>query len=142
MTGVLCGRKILERLKSKIYRAVVRPVAMYGAECWPATKEVETRSTEQSSGLSVMETKMLCWTAGVTRMDSIGNDVIRQTFGVAPRADKMREARLRWYGHVLRGEQDSARKIGLNFEGIRKRPRGRPKQRWADTLHIPPRSSA
>ncbi|VDP09280.1 unnamed protein product [Heligmosomoides polygyrus] len=47
----------------------------------------------------------------------------------------MREARLRWYGHVLRGEEDSVRKIGLNFEVIGKRPRGRPKQRWANTLH-------
>ncbi|VDO86564.1 unnamed protein product [Heligmosomoides polygyrus] len=63
-----------------------------------------------------METKMLRWTAGVTRMDRIRNDAIRQKFGVAPIADKMREARLRWYGHVLRGKEDSVRKIGLNFE--------------------------
>ncbi|VDO80412.1 unnamed protein product [Heligmosomoides polygyrus] len=119
-------KKIPERLKSKIYRAVVRPVAMYGAECWPATKKVETR-------LRVMDTKMLRWTAGVTRMDRIRNDVIRQKFGVAPIADKMREARLRWYGHDLRGNEHS--KIGLNFEVIGKRPGGRPKQRWADTLH-------
>ncbi|VDO19159.1 unnamed protein product [Heligmosomoides polygyrus] len=82
-----------------------------------------------------METKMLRWTAGVTRMDRIRNDAIRQKFGVAPIADKMRKARLRWYGHVLRGKEDSVCKIGLNFEVIGKRPRGRPKQRWADTLH-------
>ncbi|VDO67474.1 unnamed protein product, partial [Heligmosomoides polygyrus] len=92
LTGVLCDRKTPERFKSKIYRAVIRPVAMYGAECWPATKEVEAR-------LSVMETKMLRCTAGVTRMDRIRNDAIRQKFGVAPITDKMREARLRWYGH-------------------------------------------
>ncbi|VDO65843.1 unnamed protein product [Heligmosomoides polygyrus] len=82
----------------ELIETVIRPVAMYGAECWPATKEVETR-------LSVMETKMLCWTAGVTRMDRIRNDVIRQKFGVVPIADKMREARLRWYGHVLSGKE-------------------------------------
>ncbi|VDO65133.1 unnamed protein product [Heligmosomoides polygyrus] len=108
LTGVLCDKKLPERFKSKICRAVVRPV-MYGAECWPATKEVETR-------LSVMETKMLRWTAGVTRMGRIRNDAIRQKFGVAPIADKMREARLRWYGDVLRGKEDSVRNIGLNFE--------------------------
>ncbi|VDO63923.1 unnamed protein product [Heligmosomoides polygyrus] len=82
-----------------------------------------------------METKMLRWTAGVTRMDRIRNDAIRQKFGVAPIADKMREARLRWYGHVLRGKEDSVRKIGLELEVAGKRPRGRPKQRWSDTLH-------
>ncbi|VDP46665.1 unnamed protein product [Heligmosomoides polygyrus] len=40
-------------------------------------------------------------------MDRIRNDAIRQKFGVAPIADKMREARLRWYGHVLRGKEES-----------------------------------
>ncbi|VDP56808.1 unnamed protein product [Heligmosomoides polygyrus] len=89
LTGVLCDKKIPERFNSKIYRAVIRPVAMYGAECWPATKEVETR-------LSVMETKMLRWMAGVTRLDRIRNDAIRVKFGVAPIAERMSEARLRW----------------------------------------------
>ncbi|VDP09024.1 unnamed protein product [Heligmosomoides polygyrus] len=82
---------------------------MYGAECWPATKEVETR-------LSVVETKMLRWTAGFTRLDRIRNDEIRQRFGVAPIADKLREARLRWYGHGLRASGDTVRKIGLNID--------------------------
>ncbi|VDP49873.1 unnamed protein product [Heligmosomoides polygyrus] len=58
---------------------------MYGAECWSATEEVETH-------LSLMETKVLRWTAGVTRMDRIQNDVIRQKFGVAAMADKMCES--------------------------------------------------
>ncbi|VDP11665.1 unnamed protein product [Heligmosomoides polygyrus] len=102
---------------------------MYGAECWPATKEVETR-------LSVMETKMLRWMAAVTRLDRIRNDVIRWKFGVTPIADKMREARLRWYGHVLRGKEDSVRKLGLELEVVGKRPRGRPKQRCSDTLRM------
>ncbi|VDO21265.1 unnamed protein product [Heligmosomoides polygyrus] len=83
-----------------------------------------------------METKMLRWTAGVTRMDRIRNDAIRQKLGVAPIADKMREVRLRWYGHVLRGKEDSVRKIGFKLEVVGKRPRERPKQRWSDTLHM------
>ncbi|PIO64310.1 hypothetical protein TELCIR_14067 [Teladorsagia circumcincta] len=128
MTGVLCDKTIPERLKSKIYRTVIRPVALYGAECWPATKDIEAR-------LGVMETKMLRWTAGVTRLDRIRNDDIRERFGVAPIADKMREARLRWYGHVLRRSDESVRKIGLKIDVPGKRPKGRPKQRWLDTLH-------
>ncbi|VDP49862.1 unnamed protein product [Heligmosomoides polygyrus] len=80
-----------------------------------------------------METKMLRWTAGVTRMDSIRNDAIRQKFGVAPIPDKMREARLRWYGQVLRAKEDNVRKIGLELDVSGKRPRGRTKQRWSDT---------
>ncbi|VDO95843.1 unnamed protein product [Heligmosomoides polygyrus] len=49
---------------------------------------------------------------------------------------KLREARLRWYGHVLRANDDTVCKIGLNLEVPGKRPRGRPKQHWLDTLHM------
>ncbi|VDO87027.1 unnamed protein product [Heligmosomoides polygyrus] len=83
-----------------------------------------------------MGTKMLRWTAGITRLDSVRNDAIRQRFGVAPIAEKLREARLRWYGHVLPANEDTLREIGLNLEDPGKRPRGRPKQRWLDTLHF------
>ncbi|VDP46451.1 unnamed protein product [Heligmosomoides polygyrus] len=47
---------------------------------------------------SVKETKMLRWMAGVTRLDRVRNDSIRQRFGTTPTFEKMREARLRWYG--------------------------------------------
>ena len=128
LTGVLCDKKIPDRLKSKIYRTVIRPVALYGAECWPATKEVERR-------LSAMEMKMLRWMAGVTRLDRICNEDIRNRFGVAAISDKLRETRLRWYGHVLRAEEGTVRKVGFDLEVSGKRPKGRPKQRWLDTLH-------
>ncbi|VDP37855.1 unnamed protein product [Heligmosomoides polygyrus] len=51
-------------------------------------------------------------------------------------ADKLREARLRLYGHVLRADGDTVRKIGLNIDVPGKRPKGRPRQRWLDTLHL------
>ncbi|EYC06535.1 hypothetical protein Y032_0075g946 [Ancylostoma ceylanicum] len=95
MTRVLCDKNIPDRFKSKVHRAVVRSVALYGAERWPSTKEVERR-------LSVMETKMLRWTADVTRADRIRNEKIRERFGVASIVDKLRETRFIWYGHVLR----------------------------------------
>ncbi|VDO27871.1 unnamed protein product [Haemonchus placei] len=82
-----------------------------------------------------METKVLRWTVGVTRLVRISNDAIRERFGVAPIVDKMRDVRIRWYGHVLRADEFSVRKIGFNLDVSGKRPRGRPKQRRLDTLH-------
>ncbi|EYC21189.1 hypothetical protein Y032_0020g45 [Ancylostoma ceylanicum] len=128
VTGVVCDKNIPERFKSKVYRTVVRAVALYGAECWAVTEEVERR-------LSGMEMKMLRCMAGITRLDRICNQDIRQRFGVAPITDKLREARLRWYDHVLRAESGSVWKIGFNLDVTGKRPRGRLKQRWMDTLH-------
>jgi hypothetical protein len=52
VTGVLCDKKIPLRLKSKIYRTVVRPVALFGTECWPTTKKHE-------QALHAMEMRML-----------------------------------------------------------------------------------
>ncbi|VDO23576.1 unnamed protein product [Heligmosomoides polygyrus] len=70
-----------------------------------------------------MEKKILRWTGGVARLDRVRNDTIRQRFGVVPIAEKLREARFRWYGHVLRANDDTVRKIGLNVEVSGKRPR-------------------
>ncbi|XP_063615873.1 uncharacterized protein LOC134789075 [Penaeus indicus] len=39
VTGVICDKKILRKLKCKIYKAAIRPVLIYGAECWTVTKK-------------------------------------------------------------------------------------------------------
>ncbi|EYB85329.1 hypothetical protein Y032_0300g1803 [Ancylostoma ceylanicum] len=126
-TGILCDKKMPIRLKSKGYRTVVRPVALYGTECWAATKAAK-------QVLHTMEMRMLRWSMGVTLKDKAPNEVVRSTFGVAPIADKMREARLRWFGHVCRREDESVAKAALNLNVKGTRPRGRPKIRWLDCV--------
>ncbi|KAK6761266.1 hypothetical protein RB195_022360 [Necator americanus] len=85
-TGVLCDKKVPVRLKSKIYRTVVRPVALYGCECWPTTKALERV-------LHAMEMRMLRWTIGVTLKEKVSNDTVCSIFGVVPITEKMKEAR-------------------------------------------------
>ena len=72
MSGVLCDRKINVKLKGKVYKTVVRPAMMYGAETWPLKKT-------QKKKLEVEEMKMLRWMCGVTEMDKIRNERIRGT---------------------------------------------------------------
>ena len=50
----------------------------------------------------VEEIKMLRFAMGVTRKDKIRNEHIRGTVKVERLGMKMREGRLRWYGHVMR----------------------------------------
>ena len=126
-TGVLCDPRMHTRLKSKIYKTVIRPVALYGSECWPTTVKHE-------QALHVMEMRMLRWSLGLTRYDRITNDDVRKRMGVAPITDKMRESRLRWYGHVIRSDEKTVAKNALQFSPKGKRPRGRPKKRWLDGL--------
>ncbi|VDO96747.1 unnamed protein product [Heligmosomoides polygyrus] len=46
----------------------------------------------------------------------------------APIQLKMREQRLRRYGHILRRQEDHPTKLALNFEAPGKRPRGTPRK--------------
>jgi len=97
---VLCDKRMPIGLKGKVYRIVVRLAVMYGAECWPIKKT-------QVQKLMVAEMMMIRWICGYTRMDKISNGVIRNLVKVAPIEDKMREIRLRWFGHVKRRSVDA-----------------------------------
>ncbi|KAK3556732.1 hypothetical protein QTP70_015066, partial [Hemibagrus guttatus] len=97
VSGVLCDQKISARIKGKVYRTVVRPAMLYGLETVSLRKR-------QESELEVAELKMLRFSLGVTRLDRIRNVYIRGTAHVGRLGDKVREARLRWFGHVQRRE--------------------------------------
>ncbi|KAK3537499.1 hypothetical protein QTP70_012129 [Hemibagrus guttatus] len=97
VSGVLCERKISARIKGKVYRTVVRPAMLYGLETVSLRKR-------QESELEVAELKMLRFSLGVTRLDRIRNEYIRETAHFGRLGDKVREARLRWFGHVQRRE--------------------------------------
>ncbi|KAK3544182.1 hypothetical protein QTP86_006029 [Hemibagrus guttatus] len=99
VSGVLCDRKISARIKGKVYRTVVRPAMLYGLEIVSPRKR-------QESELEVAELKMLRFSLGVTRLDRIRNEYIRGTAHVGRLGDKVREARLRWFGHVQRRERN------------------------------------
>ncbi|KAK3568084.1 hypothetical protein QTP86_030306 [Hemibagrus guttatus] len=97
VSGVLCDRKISARIKGKVYRTVVRAAMLYCLETVSLRKR-------QESELEVAELKMLRFSLGVTRLDRIRNKYIRGTAHVGHLGDKVRETRLRWFGHVQRRE--------------------------------------
>jgi hypothetical protein len=36
--GVLCDPRMQQKLKGKLYRTVIQPAMLYGAECWPTKR--------------------------------------------------------------------------------------------------------
>uniref|UniRef100_A0A1U7W568 Uncharacterized protein LOC104225110 n=1 Tax=Nicotiana sylvestris TaxID=4096 RepID=A0A1U7W568_NICSY len=94
-SGVLCDKNVPLKLKGKLYKVVVRPTMLYGAECWPVKKS-------HVQHMKVADMRMLRWMCGHTRLNRIRNEVIWDKVGVAPVETKMRGAKLRWFGHVKR----------------------------------------
>ena len=78
--------------------------------------------------------KMLTFAMGVTRKDKIRNEYIRGTFKVEQLGMKMREGGLRWYGHVMRKNQEYVGRRVMEMELPGKRKRGRPKRRFLDVV--------
>ena len=127
VTGVVCDRRVPIQLKGKIHKAVVRPALMYGLETAPIKKAEERK-------LDVAEMKMLRWMSGVTRMDRIRNEYIRGSLKVTEVSKKVQEARLRWYGHVMRSAEGQVAREAMDMVVDGRRRRGRPKTRWRDKI--------
>ena len=127
VSGVLCDRRMPVKLKGKVYKTVVRPAMLYGMEVTPIKKVNEKR-------MDVAEMKMLRLMTGVTRKDRIRNTRIRGTVKVTEISKKAQEARLRWYGHILRREAESVERVVMDMEVQGSRGRGRPRTRWKDCI--------
>ncbi|KAI5085738.1 hypothetical protein C0J45_24215, partial [Silurus meridionalis] len=91
-------------------------------------------SKRQEVELEGAELKLLRFSLGVTRMDKIRNEFIRGTAHVGCFGDTVREARLRWFGHVQRRDINYIGRRMLRMELPGRRKRGRPKRRFMDVV--------
>ena len=82
LSGVIGDKKMPRKRKVKLYMTVIRPVLLYGAECWTVT-------------------------VGVTLRDKVESVDIRKELGMTSIQEKVREMRLRWYGHMQRMEENN-----------------------------------
>ena len=71
---------------------------------------------------------------GSDEKDKIRNEHIRSTVKVEWLGMEMREGRLRWYGHVMRRDQEYVGRKMMEMELPGKRRRGRPKRRFLDVV--------
>ena len=101
VSGVICDRRLLARIKGNVYSSVVRPAMVCGLGTVTVTKK-------QVEEMEVAEIKILRFAMGVTRKDKIRNEYIRGAVKVEQLGMKMRDGRLRWYGHVMRRDRQYA----------------------------------
>ena len=126
IASLLVNRSIGLRTRGQIYEACVRSALLYGAETWAMTD----RLTEI---LLRCDRRMLRYMAGVKWQDRMASSEVAGMCGVDDLSVKLRQKRLRWFGHVKRAEGSLLYEVGeMRVEG--QRPVGRPKKRWKDCV--------
>ena len=113
------------KCKVIIFNTILKPILLYGAECWTLTTKLESK-------IQAAEMRVLRLIRGVTRRDRMRNVQIREDLGVRPVLEEVDRARLRWSGHVMRMEEDRQAKKFINWIPRGKRPSGRPRKRWKE----------
>ncbi len=119
ISSLLVNRNIELRSRGRVYEACVRSALLYGAETWALTNRL----------MEVLrcDRRMLRYMAGVRWQDGRSSGEVAEMCGVEDLSAKLRQRRLRWFGHVERaggGALNEVRK--LRVEG--RRPPGKPKK--------------
>ena len=93
---VWANQDISRSLKVRIYKALILPIALYGAESW-TLRQADTRHLES------FEMRCLRVILGVHLMDRLKNEEIRQRLNIPNTiCEEVSKRRMKWFGHVVR----------------------------------------
>ena len=94
---VLQSAALPDRLRTRLFQAVVETVLMYNAEMWTLTEALERQ-------LDAAHSSLLRAAYGIRHPERVSNAVLYQRAGLQPPSETLRRRRLRLAGHVIRAE--------------------------------------
>ena len=121
---LLPGRRFSLRMKGMVYQSCVRSAMLYGSETWylRQSEMAISRRTERAMVRSM---------SGVKLVNRKNLEELMEMLGLKKTLDRMARANgVRWYGHVIRTEDDNILKKAMMMEVNGQRKRGRPKMTW------------
>jgi len=86
------------------------------------------------SSSPVAEMRIVRWMCGVNLQDRVPSEGLKERLVSDDIISELQQKRLRWYGHVLRKEDNDWVKKCLEYEVQVVRPRGRPKKTWREIV--------
>jgi hypothetical protein len=119
------------KTKINIYKTLIRPILLYGSECWAVTKLHENK-------LLTFERKILRKIFGAVHENnswrSLFNFEIYQKYKQPDIVKVIKCNRLRWLGHLHRSDNTNPVKKLTFTNPMGNRRRGRPPTRWLDSV--------
>ena len=114
---ILKGRRFSLKIKGKIYKSCVRSAMLYGSEAW-CLREKEMAILRRTERAMI---RAMCG-------DRRNSEELMDMLGIKESLDRMaKSSSIRWYGRVLRKEDENVIVKALKFEVSGSRGRGRPK---------------
>ncbi|KAG6929912.1 hypothetical protein G0U57_004719, partial [Chelydra serpentina] len=114
--------------RKNIFNSAVLPAMLYGSETWALMKREEQQ-------LLVAERAMERAMLGISLLDRIPNEIIRECSGVKDIVVESRHNKMRWAGHTARLTDNRWTAIIAEwYPREQKRPPGRPPRRWEDDI--------
>ena len=80
------------------------------------------------------EMRMVRWMCRASICERKKNEDLLKSMGLVRIGQVMRKSRLRWYGHVARSEEIHWLQRILNFPVAGRKPHGRPRKTWEETI--------
>ena len=93
----------------RLYSSCVRSSMLHGSETWPVRKENEV-------ALQRAEMRMVRWMCGVKLQDRVPSKELRGRLELEDIISVLQRNRLRWYGDVLRKEDNDWVKKCMEYE--------------------------
>ena len=127
LVPLLTNKDVSLIMRGRLYSSCVRSSMLHGSETWPVRKE-------NVVALQRAEMRIVRWMCGVKLKDRLPSKELRERIGVNDIALILQQNRLRWYGHVLRKDDDDWVKKCMEYEVEGSRPRGKPKRTWKEVV--------
>ena len=96
LVPLLTNKDVSLIMRGSLFGSCVRSSMLHGSETWPVRKE-------NVVALQRAEMRMVRWMCGIKLKDRVPSKELRERLGIDDIALVLRQNRLHWYGHVLRG---------------------------------------
>jgi len=114
------------KVKGKLYSLYAQCVMMYGSKIW-AMKVEDMQRLQRAK-------KMIRWMCGVTLKDGKTSEELRERLDVVSVSKRVRQNRLRWFGHVERKDEDDWVSACRDLSVAGEKGRGRRRTTWKECV--------